>query len=96
MRTDPENTVFQSLSNPGVPIDATISVYPNPAKDKVTIRCNNSIRSVELYDVQGRILQTSLVNENQTNIDMSSQSSGIYFARIITDNGMKVEKIVRE
>ncbi len=94
--TNLENTTFQALSNPAFEVDASILVYPNPTKGNVNISCDNTIKSVQLYDVQGRLLQTSLVNENQTTVDISNQSSGVYFLKIISDKGMKVQKIVRE
>ncbi|MGV3697478.1 DUF7619 domain-containing protein [Flavobacterium sp.] len=94
--TDPEDTVFRALSNPGIPVDASISVYPNPTNGIVNINCANSIKSVQLYDVQGRILQTNLVNQNQTVLDITNQLNGVYFVKIISDQGMGVKKIVRE
>jgi uncharacterized repeat protein (TIGR01451 family) len=96
VETLPENTLFQSLSNPDIPVDASISVYPNPTKGTVNINCSNTIQSVQLYDIQGRILQTNLVNENQAVLDISNQSNGVYFLKIISDKGMGVKKIVRE
>ena len=94
--TNDAETVFQSLSNPDFQNDASISVYPNPTNGIVTVNGNNSIKSIQLYDVQGRLLQTNLVNENETTIDVSTKSKGVYFLKILSDKGMKVEKIVRE
>lgn len=96
VETPQENTIFQSLSNPDVEVDASIMVYPNPTKGSININCNSTIKSVELYDIQGRLLQTDLVNNNQTSIDISTQSKGVYFLKIISDKGMGVQKIVRE
>jgi uncharacterized repeat protein (TIGR01451 family) len=96
VETLPENTLFQSLSNPDIPVDASIAVYPNPTKGNININCSNTIQSVQLYDIQGRLLQTNLVNENQAIIDISSQANGVYFLKIISDKGMGVKKIVRE
>jgi uncharacterized repeat protein (TIGR01451 family) len=96
VETLPENTVFQSLSNPDVEVDASISVYPNPTRGNVNISCNNNIKSVQLYDIQGRLLQTNLIDKNETTIDISNQSNGIYFLKIISDKGMGVKKIVRD
>lgn len=96
VETLPEDTLFQSLSNPEVGVDASISVYPNPTKGNININCSNTIKSVQLYDVQGRILQTSLVNETQTSIDISNQSKGVYFLKVTSDKGIGVQKIVRE
>jgi hypothetical protein len=94
--TNDAETVFQSLNNPDFQNDASISVYPNPTNGIVTVNCNNSIKSIQLYDVQGRLLQTNLVNENETTIDVSTKAKGVYFLKILSDKGMKVEKIVRE
>ena len=94
--TNDAETVFQSLNNPDFQNDSSISVYPNPTNGIVTVNCNNSIKSIQLYDVQGRLLQTNLVNENETTIDVSTKAKGVYFLKILSDKGMKVEKIVRE
>ncbi|MES2410358.1 MAG: T9SS type A sorting domain-containing protein, partial [Bacteroidota bacterium] len=94
--TNLEDTTFQALSNPDFEADASILVYPNPTKGNVNIVCDNSINSVQLYDIQGRLLQTSLVNENQTMIDISSQSNGIYFVKVISDEGFLVQKLIKE
>jgi hypothetical protein len=96
IETIPENTIFQALKNPDIPVDASISVYPNPTKGTINITADNTIKSVQLYDMQGRILQTSLVNENQTAIDISGQSNGMYFLKVISDKGIGVQKVVRE
>ena len=94
--TNLENTIFQALSNPDYETDASISVYPNPSKGNVNINCNNTIKSVQLFDVQGRLLETDLINQTSAVIDISGKSNGVYFLKIISDKGIKVEKIVRE
>ncbi|MBC7641250.1 MAG: T9SS type A sorting domain-containing protein, partial [Flavobacterium sp.] len=86
-------TIFQTLSNSVFNTDESVSVYPNPASSKINVNCNNTIKSIELYDVQGRVLETVL---NANNIDVSDKTSGIYFLKITTDNGAKIEKIIKE
>uniref|UniRef100_UPI00375224C1 T9SS type A sorting domain-containing protein n=1 Tax=Flavobacterium sp. TaxID=239 RepID=UPI00375224C1 len=90
------NTTFQSLNNSSFEKDNSISVYPNPANSIVNIKANSNLKSIELYDVQGRILQTKLVNVTNEIIDISNQSNGIYFLKITSDDGVKVEQIVKE
>lgn len=96
IETNPANTVFALLNNPDYTADGSITIYPNPTKDIVRIACNNTIKTIELYDVQGRILQTSLEHSNETQINLSSKSNGIYFVKIMTEKGTSVEKIVKE
>jgi hypothetical protein len=54
------------------------------------------LQSVQLYDVAGRLLQTALVNDTQASIDIASRASGIYFVKITTEKGGKVEKIIKQ
>uniref|UniRef100_UPI003752D3EF T9SS type A sorting domain-containing protein n=1 Tax=Flavobacterium sp. TaxID=239 RepID=UPI003752D3EF len=90
------NTTFQSLNNSSFEKDNSISVYPNPANSIVNIKANSNLKSIELYDVQGRILQTKLVNVTNEIIDISEYSNGIYFLKITSGDGVKVEQIVKE
>jgi len=92
--TNTAETVFATLSNAGFTLDASISVFPNPTTATVNIKSNTSIKMVELYDIQGRILQTVLGNQNS--INMSQQNTGVYFLKITTEKGSKVEKIVKQ
>ncbi|MBL7887565.1 MAG: T9SS type A sorting domain-containing protein [Flavobacterium sp.] len=90
------NTTFEVLNNSVFELDDTISIYPNPTSSIININGNFNIKTIELYDVQGRLLQTQLLDEIQTSIDISEKSNGIYFLKITSDKGSKVEKIVKE
>ncbi|HLG35161.1 MAG TPA: T9SS type A sorting domain-containing protein [Bacteroidia bacterium] len=67
-----------------------ISIYPNPAKNKLTIsipklREQLAIGNIEIYDVSGKIVFTqrqTTNNKQQTVIDISAFNSGIYFVRV--------------
>ncbi len=96
IETNVANTTFETLSSGNFEMDASISVHPNPTSSIVNINCNNNIKSIQLYDVQGRLLQTQIVNNGTTSIDISDKSNGIYFAKIISEVGVKVEKIIKE
>lgn len=90
------NTVFQSLNNSAFEKDNSVVIFPNPTQSIVNVKSDNSIKSIQLYDVQGRLLQTKLTEENSTSIDISDKSKGIYFLKITSDKGIKVERIVKE
>lgn len=93
--TNDYETTFQLLSNPDVAIDNSISIYPNPAKNNVNIHCNNTIKTIELYDVQGRVLQSQVIDSQSSTMDISSKSKGVYFLKVVTEKGIKVEKLVK-
>lgn len=94
--TNIASTVFQALSNQSFPTDTSVGISPNPSKNIVRIKSNNNITSVQLFDVQGRILQTQLSNQSEVVLDIATQNAGVYFLKITTDKGSKVEKIVKE
>lgn len=87
------NTTFAVLSNSGFVLDNSISVYPNPSDSKININWNTAIKSIEIYDIQGRILETIIDNKNI--IDISEKSNGVYFLKISTDKVSKVENIIK-
>ena len=72
-------------------------VYPNPASDTWTISTqNNLITSVEVFNLLGK--RVVLQNNNSTNVAISTQglTSGIYIARITTEQGTKSVKLIKE
>jgi hypothetical protein len=73
-----------------------LKVYPNPTNSIINIQSDFTINTIELYDIQGRILSTSLENSNDVNFDISKRQNGLYFLKIKTEKGIKVVKIVKE
>jgi len=96
VNTNYANTVFQALSIGDKNLDNSVKIYPNPAYDFVSIKASSVINSIEIYDVQGRILMTSLNSETSVTLDLSRHSSGIYYLKIKTDEGSKVEKVIKK
>jgi hypothetical protein len=96
--TNEAETLFQALSVVNPVLDNLISIYPNPVKDSVniSIKDNSTIKTTELYDIQGRLLQTQVVNDVTSQINLAERANGIYFIKINTDKGSKVEKLVKE
>jgi uncharacterized repeat protein (TIGR01451 family) len=86
-------TTFATLSSQVFKIDESVSIYPNPTSSKININANNNIKSIELYDVQGRVLENIL---NANSLDISAKNNGIYFLKITTEKGSKVEKVIKE
>ncbi|HCQ12630.1 T9SS type A sorting domain-containing protein [Flavobacterium sp.] len=74
-------------------------LYPNPATDLVQISSNinfGNIESIVIFDVLGKVVKkVDAVNSNQTNINVSELSSGVYMVEVATDNKVKqVKKLV--
>lgn len=76
--------------------NTSVAATPNPTKSVVHISSKGNITSVQLHDMQGRLLETILGHDEKLDVDLSSKAKGIYFFKINTDKGMKVEKIIKE
>ena len=74
-----------------------VSVYPNPSNSNWNFRTPNTvITSVEVFNLLGK--RVVLRKNNSTDIAISTQglTSGIYIARITTEQGVKSVKLIRE
>lgn len=78
---------------------ATISVYPNPANNNITINFITQVANSELQitNLSGQLVQQSTINHSQSTIDISSLSKGIYIIKISDSKGqtLHVEKLVK-
>jgi len=68
-------------------------VFPNPTTGKVTIaNLTGKIQSVQLIDVSGKIQKVELVGSV---LDLSQLSVGIYIVRILRENKVEQQKLVK-
>ena len=74
----------------------SVLIAPNPTKGVVSVNGKSTIHSIQLFDVQGRVLTTQIVNNSQSVLDVSNYTNGIYFVKVATEKGSKVEKIIKE
>jgi hypothetical protein len=86
------------LSNYNFVSNSTFSVSPNPANDYVTISSkNNPISYIELTDINGRVVKTVKIdNFNETTLNISDVSSGVYIMKITSENGISTKKVIKE
>ena len=69
-----------------------VEVYPNPAKDVLTVKAEN-LNSVVVYNSLGQRVFAQDVEANETTINMSDFEAGIYMVRIVA-NGNEVTRKV--
>lgn len=74
------------------PLDALVSVFPNPATHWISVRANDlNIERLELFDSQGRLV---VATSNNTRLMTSQFAGGAYALRIITDKGTVTKTII--
>lgn len=71
-----------------------INVYPNPANEFVNIKSVEEIISIEIYDLQGKLIYNKHVNALSSNINIQEFIKNIYFIKINTVNSVYQEKLI--
>jgi len=72
-------------------INLSVSAYPNPTTDYLTLIINDNVQtrhalsqlSYQLYDMNGKLLQSTKITGKQTSIDMSNLVPATYFVKVV-------------
>lgn len=74
---------------------ASISVYPNPAKNVVSISAPSAIDRIEMMNVLGqKVYENATIGSENTTINVSDLDNGTYFVRIFCGNKMMTKKLI--
>jgi hypothetical protein len=72
------------------------SVKPNPTSNIWTVTGQNQINKIEVFDILGKTVLSLQPNEMEVQLDATSLKSGLYLARIASEQGVKTIKLVKE
>jgi hypothetical protein len=72
-----------------------VSIYPNPAKSKVTV-ANAEGAMISIIDLKGRQLKLHNNAPVLCDLEIADLSRGVYFIKIQMDNQLKVSKLIVE
>jgi hypothetical protein len=72
------------------------SIAPNPATNSIAISAENNFHTIEVVSFLGQTVLAQPNAGNATTLDVSSLTNGVYFVRIISDNGTSVKKFVKQ
>ena len=76
-----------------------IKIYPNPAANHITIETNefiNNSPNVEIIDPIGRIVKSTIINNNKTVISIEDLQPAIYYCKVSGDRIFDVEKFIKQ
>ncbi len=67
----------------------TLLVYPNPAKNKINVRSEFDLKNavINIADMNGQSVYTSLMSGQQSEINIETLPAGIYFLSTIDETG---------
>jgi hypothetical protein len=81
-----------------------IRVYPNPAGNVINVECTmNKVQlggDIQIVDVFGNVVRTVVGANNysplRTRIDVSGLAAGVYFVRVMTEEGTVTKAFVKQ
>ncbi|WP_300663959.1 T9SS type A sorting domain-containing protein, partial [Fluviicola sp.] len=85
-----------TINNVGIKENSVsnISVHPNPTHDFVIVTMEAVTATVDVFDAQGKLVQTSQIKSGDQ-IDLGAYERGVYTLKIKTEVGTSVERIVK-
>ena len=87
--------------NTGLPQYLTendIVVYPNPVSDQLTVSLRTNafqVTNMAVYDINGKLVRTQVVNDNQIVMNAQTLASGNYFLRLSDGKNSVTTKFVK-
>jgi uncharacterized repeat protein (TIGR01451 family) len=94
------NTIAFPVGYSNTKEDHGISVYPNPVSGILYVETigQEKPKSLLVYDISGRIIETGLTTENKVQeVDVTGLANGIYFIELIhSDGGKSVSRFVKK
>lgn len=71
-----------------------VSVFPNPTNGKLTI-VNTHGGKISIYNMYGALLAEYMQRGNSMELNISHFPAGVYYLQINSENGMAVQKIIK-
>ena len=73
----------------------SFDIYPNPVNNRLYIETQTL--TIEIYDIYGRRQVTETPShQDNLSIDVSSLNSGVYFVKVVTENGEAVQRFIKK
>lgn len=96
--TETAITNIMTFSTQGIDlINHNIEIYPNPMINNLHISANSIIKSVDIFNSEGKLVsQNSFIgNKDKVTVNVSGLSKGVYFIQIQADNSISQHKIIK-
>ena len=80
----------------GINTPQTLTYYPNPVKNILTIKNESSINSIKVFNTLGQQVIESTINATEISVDFSALNSGIYFVKVHAGDAEQTIRIVKK
>ena len=76
--------------------EISVDVFPNPTKQEVNINCGYKIKTLQVFDEQGKRLFEKEVNAYNYQINLENYPTGTYLIKVLTNSGQATKKVIKE
>ncbi|MFK8009681.1 MAG: T9SS type A sorting domain-containing protein, partial [Saprospiraceae bacterium] len=77
-------------------VDNKLILYPNPTIDFINVKGSLGA-SIEIFDINGKLIQSAKMNEVELELDVSNITVGLYFVRMtLSDGTIQTSRFVRQ
>lgn len=95
-----EGTFDVTLSDPALSIgefeDNQFTYFPNPVKNTLSLRAQNEIQNVSVFNMLGQEVIRISTNEISNEVDMSSLQTGTYFVKVTINDNTETIRIIKQ
>jgi uncharacterized protein (TIGR02145 family) len=74
--------------------DKALTIYPNPANNKIFINVKSQDAKIAIYDIHGRLVIEKMIKDNQ--VDISKLVGGVYLIKVYERNTVVSGLFVKE
>jgi hypothetical protein len=72
-------------------LENSVKLYPNPTNNILNVE-GEGMSSIEVYNAVGQRVMKQEVNGNKAQVNTQSLNSGVYFIRIVANDGSMVNR----
>ena len=73
-----------------------VSLFPNPAKSKLTIEASEPVNMLEIFTINGALVYRQNDCSDKVIIDVENYAVGTYMIRLTTDSTVEIRRFVKE
>lgn len=92
---DDVELIYNSLSTDNQETLSSISIYPNPVKDVLTIDNVEKNTQYSIHSVLGEVVLSGKLNETTNKIETSKIQNGVYILRMVNEGNTRTVRFVK-
>ena len=76
-------------------LNSSLRIYPNPAADQIRIQNSSAMSKTQIFDVFGKLLQSTNLNDTSISLNVSNLAPGTYILHIFDGQNVSMRKFVK-